>query len=115
IEVVSVLLEATEKTQKPFLDRAIKNTYLNDYFSDRAKENVEKIIKEILQKGDPNLNISIILELLSHLKQLENNTSNVISGIINRLKSGELKFHSQNKNYYCNSNGGTLYTNISVE
>src|SRR5690606_26154650 len=55
LEIISVLLEATEKTQKPFLNRAIRNEYLDDDFDNRSKENIAKTVKDILQKADPNL------------------------------------------------------------
>lgn len=52
LEIISVLLEATDKTQKPFLNRAIKNNYLEDDFENKSKENIIKTVRDILQKGD---------------------------------------------------------------
>ncbi len=70
LEIISVLLDATEKTQKPFLNRALKNEYLDKDFESRSIESVEKLVKDILQKGDPNLSVTIFTELFTHLKVL---------------------------------------------
>lgn len=86
LEVISVLLEATEKTQKPFLNRALKNDYLEGNFEIRSKENILKIVKEILQKGDANLSVTIFMELFSHLKLLEAGGGDVSSTILPLLK-----------------------------
>jgi uncharacterized protein len=55
LEIISVLLEATEKMQKPFLDRALKNNYLDLDFPNRSKENLINIVNNIIQKADSNL------------------------------------------------------------
>jgi len=103
LEIMSVLLEATEKTQKPFLNRALKNDYLEEDFESRSPDNIEKIIKDVLQKGDPNLSVSIFTELFIHLKQLETPGQKIISNILRILEAGELKFHSLHKTYYIDS------------
>ena len=71
--MISVLLEATEKTQKPFLNRALNNEYLNDDFQIRARENVNKIVIDILQRASVDLSVNIFNELFSHFKMLETN------------------------------------------
>lgn len=103
LEIISVLLEATEKTQKPFLNRALKNDYLERDFENKSLENIEKIIKDVLQKGDPNLSVSIFTEIFNHLKQLETAGQNIVSDILRILESGELKFHSVRQTYYIES------------
>lgn len=100
LEIISVLLEATEKTQKPFLNRAVRNDYLEEDFQSRATDNIVKTVKDILQKGDSNLSVSIFSELFSHLRLLESNDSNVVSGILSIIEAGELKFHSNSSTYY---------------
>jgi hypothetical protein len=94
LEIISVLLEATDKTQKPFLNRAIKNDYLNEDFEDRVKENIAKTVKTISQTADPNLGIWILNEYFTHLKQLETNGQNIASEILSKLESGEIKYFS---------------------
>ena len=102
LEIISVLLEATEKTQKPFLNRALKNEFLEEDFENRSLENINKLVKEVLQKGDINLTVSIFTELFNHLKQLETPGQTNISNILRILESGELKYHSLQQTYYIN-------------
>ncbi len=115
LEVISVLLEATEKTQKPFLNRALRNEYLDEDIETRSKENVRKITREILQKGDPNLNITIFFELFTHLKQLEVAGNTVASDILKKLETGELKYHSSSRTYYTSIGGEEYYANSNLE
>jgi DNA helicase HerA-like ATPase len=111
LEVISVLLEATEKTQKPFLNRALKNDYLDGDFENRSKQNIEKIVREILQKGDPNLSVSIFTEFFNHLEQLEEFGEFIVHGILEILGAGELKYHSLHKTYYIDSH----YANSDID
>lgn len=111
LEIISVLLEATDKTQKPFLNRAIKNNYLEDDFENKSKENIIKTVRDILQKGDPNLSVAIFSEYFSHLKQLETNGQNVVSEILTKIESGDLKYHSNSTTYYI----GQYYANSDIE
>ncbi len=111
LEIISVLLEATEKTQKPFLNRAVKNNYLEDDFENKSKDNILKTVRDILQKGDPNLSVAIFSEYFSHLKQLEINGQNVVSEILTKIESGDLKYHSNHTTYYI----GQYYANSDIE
>jgi energy-coupling factor transporter ATP-binding protein EcfA2 len=100
IEVISVLLEATEKTQKPFLNRAIKNDYLDQDFEIRSRENISKLVLDIIQKQDVDLSVSILTELFGHLKELEVIDENIAENIQQRLESGFLKQRSDSGVYY---------------
>jgi len=111
LEIISVLLEATEKTQKPFLNRALRNDYLEEDFENRSKESIVKIVKDILQKADPGLSVSIFNELFNHLRQLEIGNQNTISQILVNIESGELKYHSNSNTYYIKG----LYANSNLE
>lgn len=111
LEIISVLLEATEKTQKPFLNRAIKNDYLEEDFENRSRESIKKLVKEILQKGDSNLSVAIFSELFSHLKHVEASDQNVVSEILSLIESGELKYHSSSTTYYI----GNRFANSDID
>lgn len=95
LEIISVLLEATEKTQKPFLNRAIRNEYLDDDFDNRSKESIEKTISTICQLADPNLSIAIFSEFFNHLKHFEADGT-ISSSILDKIESGEIKYYSNN-------------------
>lgn len=116
LEVISVLLEATEKTQKPFLNRALKNDYLEEDFESRSKENILKIVRDITQKADPNLSVSIFSELFNHLRQLETACQIVSANILNNnIESGDLKYHSNNQTYYIGNTWANADINSFIE
>lgn len=115
LEVISVLLEATEKTQKPFLNRALRNTYLEENFEERSRDNIRKLIREILQKGDPILSIPIFVELFNHLKKLELQSDQIASFILKKIEAGELKFHSKNNTYYTTIGDKNYYSNSDLD
>lgn len=93
VEILSVLLEATEKTQKPFLDRAIRNEYLDDNatFNSRVLLSLEKLLSEVIHKQDSDFREAIITDLLKHVSGLlgdhtqRTNFSQFISVVENNL------------------------------
>jgi hypothetical protein len=92
VEVLSVLLEATEKTQKPFLDRAIRNDFLDDVedFDTRVIKDIEGICRDIIDKKDKNIRESTIVELFGRLSNLvsdqsQENIKNLKKNIENNL------------------------------
>jgi len=72
IETFSILVEATEKTQKPFLKRALRfydHIYENSNPFDYFKNILKKKIKEILQMTDKNVAFKLldyVTEILSY-------------------------------------------------
>lgn len=92
-EVLSVLLEATEKTQKPFLDRVVRNDYLDDTgkFNSRVISDIEEICRNIIDKKDKNLREGVIVELFGRLSNLVLDESK--GGIINLKKDIENNLH----------------------
>lgn len=100
LDMISILLEATEKTQKPFLNRALSNDYLDIDFKSRAVENIKRLLNEISQKSDINLNVGIFAELFLHLKSLESTGGNIAKMILDRIGEGHIKYHGQNKTYF---------------
>ncbi|HAY34001.1 MAG TPA: DUF87 domain-containing protein, partial [Ignavibacteria bacterium] len=65
IEIISVLCEATEKTQTPFLNRAINNPYLDDNstLKNNAIKSIERICRDaFLTKADKNPSLTIFNE-----------------------------------------------------
>jgi hypothetical protein len=115
LEIISVLLEATEKTQRPFIGRAIKNHYFDHDFQTRSTESVDRLVTEILQKADVNLSVSVFTELFNHLKELEISPERVCLEVLTRLESGELKFHSNSLAYYFGNHPTATYSNSNLE
>ncbi|MEX2335713.1 MAG: ATP-binding protein [Fulvivirga sp.] len=115
LEIISVLLEATEKTQKPFLNRALKSEYLDEDFDNRSKDNVLKTIREVLQKGDPNLSVTVFTEFFNHLTRLEVKGEPRASIILQKLEAGELKYRSDSKTYYTTVGFTTYYSDSNLD
>jgi len=115
-EILSVLLEATEKTQKPFLDRVIRNDFLDEdeTFKERVASNIEDICTSIIDKKDKNTREGLIIELFRDLTSL---VTDVKKADIIRLKKeieNKLHFHGQNNNeYYWSSTEGNIYNNAT--
>lgn len=117
LEIISVLLDATEKTQKPFLARALKNEYLEEDYENRSKENIIRIVSEVLQKGDANFPVTILTELFNHLSLLDISEGEVAANILRKLESGELKYHSKSSTFYVLSEDGSngkIYANNNL-
>lgn len=106
-EFWSVILEATEKTQKPFIQRALRR---NLDFQNIHSE-VKLIIKEILSKGDKELGVKAIFNFLWELYPLVSNQGNILDIIGWCEKNlGTLN----NGNFYVINNGVKDYDNIDI-
>ncbi|MFA6554279.1 MAG: ATP-binding protein [Candidatus Paceibacterota bacterium] len=113
-EILSVLLEATEKTQKPFLDRVIRNDYLDDNttFNTRAITSIEDLCTGVIDKKDGNLREGVIIELFRDLINLvtDEKKDDVIA--LKKDIENKLHYHSLTKEYYWDaSNDGNNYNN----
>ena len=117
-EVLSVLLEATEKTQKPFLDRVVRNDYLDDEgaFNSRVIFNIEEICRDVIDKKDKTLREGVIVELFSRLSSLVSDESK--GGIISLKKDIENNLHffsgtGGTPDYYWSRPVGTNFNNTT--
>ncbi len=112
-EVLSVLLEATEKTQKPFLDRVIRNDYLDDdeTFNSRVILDIEEICRNIIDKKDKNLREIVILDMFEKISNLVSDADK--KKIINLKKEIEekLHFHSVTSDYYWGASESNNFNN----
>ncbi|MCX6739617.1 MAG: ATP-binding protein [Candidatus Parcubacteria bacterium] len=101
VEVLSVLLEATEKTQKPFLDRVVRNDYLNDVdkFNSRVISDIEDICRNIIDKKDKNMREGVVVELFGRISDL----------VLDESKDGitNLKKEIENNLHFFSGTGGT--------
>lgn len=73
----ALVLEATEKTQKPFLKRALESTFLEEQLinNEDLLDFIKSSIYKIIDKEDDNLNIAIIIDFLSHLGECLTNSN----------------------------------------
>ena len=110
IEILSILLEATEKTQKPFLRRVIKDTYFRKNFEERAKDNIEDLVIDILR--EPVNRLNILHEFFFYLKNMD--ISGNAEKIFNRLDNFQLQYHSRYNAYYYEYYGQHIYANSDL-
>lgn len=113
VEVLSVLLEATEKTQKPFLDRAIRKEYLDDEekFNQRVINEISGICEYIIDKKDKNIREGIIIDLFGKLSNmiLDDNKDDLLK--IKKLVENYLHFHGSSNEYYWDKPIGDNFNN----
>lgn len=99
----ALVLEATEKTQKPFLKRALESTFLEEQLRDNDEllSFIKSTIRKIIDKEDDNLNIAIIIDFLSHLGEcLPNNN---IWETLSQIRQN-LRYNSTTHGFYLEPN-----------
>jgi DNA helicase HerA-like ATPase len=116
-----LFLEATEKTQAPFLVRAMDSSFSKQIFSDlndgetlesRLRIKIMSMIKDIVAKEDKNLGTKIITELFSDLRWCISNYEKIDG--INTFINENFGFNGTNGSYYVDNNtavtGNARYT-----
>lgn len=99
-EILSIFLDATEKTQKPFLDSVLKYSLFNREGYEFKEFINNQIVDSAFQKNDGNLK-SILLDLINDL----------YDSIENKTKLYDLKdFVSENLFFNPNPTSGSFYT-----
>lgn len=111
----AIVLEATEKTQTPFLRRAISNSFLVDKIKNPTNLK-ELIIKEFLlgiAKNDKELGLKIIVEFLSELHYSIPN-SNLLE--VRDIISERVQYHNTTYQFmFVEENGNRHYDNAMNE
>ncbi|WGK68344.1 ATP-binding protein [Candidatus Haliotispira prima] len=109
IEILSILLDATEKTQQPFLKRSINNKYLLDCNNLSDTKSIFRIL--LLRESDSR---NLIKEFLESLKEvIGNSDQKIIQDIIDKIYN--LKYHSLSKCHFMDINGSDTYSNNSPD
>ncbi len=96
----SIFLEATEKTQSPFLARALNDTYIKDKINNQEsfKELIIEIIHSATTQNDKSIEKSVVTDLLAEIaKYLGNNVKNLWDAVY--YFRDNLRFHGQAKTY----------------
>lgn len=86
LELFSILLDATEKTQKPFLYRAINASGSKGQYDD-----LKKVIEAILERREPDLGVYVFYELFEHLKIIVENEK-IIEQLSMLMETAKLQF-----------------------
>jgi DNA helicase HerA-like ATPase len=116
-EFWTVLAEATEKTQSPFLRRALSYNLIADYgqetFDFSVNEKIVSMVQEIIEKKDKNLGIKIFLELFSELFISAIDTRKIDE--LKKIISDNLQFNGTNSSYYIIGLGGEGYKDPQIK
>ncbi|WP_298138638.1 DUF87 domain-containing protein [Flavobacterium sp.] len=110
----ALVLEATEKTQKPFLQRAIDNEYLEDKITDKnsLKIFINDLVIKIIDKKDDSLKINVIIDLLNNVNDCLFNSN--INYILNVIRE-KLHFNTTTKSFYhINDDSIKIYDSIEI-
>jgi hypothetical protein len=110
-EFWAVFLEATEKTQMPFLRRAIDNSYVAPKIknADELKELIAQKIFEATTEGDRSLEKAVVVNFLKELRECLHDNASL--GVLLADYDVHLKFNNTLGNYYYESNGQRIYSN----
>lgn len=96
----SIFLEATEKTQSPFLARAINDSYIRDSINDeeRFKSLLKEIIHSATTQNDKSIEKSAVTDLLAETaRYLATSGENIWDSY--SYFQDNLKFHGNNQTY----------------
>jgi hypothetical protein len=105
-----VFLEATEKTQTPFLRRAVDNAFLAPKIKNETelKNLIGRMIVAATTEGDRNLEKTVVINLLTEVRDcLSGNAT--ITTLVDDYKT-HLQFHSKQNKYYYQSGTTTTYS-----
>lgn len=106
-----IFLEATEKTQMPFLRRAIDNDYIAPKIknAEEFKSFIAQKIFEATTEGDKNLEKAVVINFLKEIKDAlgDNQSFTTLLDDYDR----HLKYNSTLGNYYYEDNGNKIYSN----
>jgi DNA helicase HerA-like ATPase len=96
----AVVLEATEKTQTPFIRRAVSNTYLAERLedADSLMDIVKSLLLLALDKNDKELGSKVLIDLLSEIETCLPNSN--ISEIRDTLRERLQYYNKQNEFVY---------------
>lgn len=102
-----IFLQATEKTQAPFLKRAVESTYLQSKIKDEAelKELIAKMIFTATTDGDKTLEKTVVMNLLEEVKDALGGNSS-ITDLITDYRT-KLHYHSKQGKYYYGTDSAT--------
>lgn len=106
----TVFLEATEKTQAPFLKRAIGQSYIAGRLEETEglKSLLKAMVRDSTLSPDKGLDKSIIINLLKEVSDSIGGNESIDALRINL--DAHLKFHSKQNKYYWESPGHTIYS-----
>lgn len=108
----TVVLEATEKTQAPFIRRSITSAFLDDRLSEPAKtkDYIGELIYTATTKDDKNLEKGVVINLLSELKSVYDEIGRHGLGELLGDYQDNLEFHSRDGKYFYQNGANRIYS-----
>src|SRR6185436_711448 len=105
-----IFLDATEKTQTPFLRRSVGSAFLAQRVGDedRFKILLSDLILDSLTKGDRNLDKGTVTNMLSELRNCLNGNDSV-AALVNDFQTN-LKYHNRDNTFYYESGNQRVYS-----
>lgn len=105
----SIFLTATEKTQTPFIERALNNIPYKDAFNslENFKAELKDIIRDLIGSNSEKYNI---INFLRDIYKTLSTRINNMTDILNDFQS-DLKYNQQTESYYFCSGGVNIYAN----
>ena len=96
LEILSILLDATEKTQKPFLNRAINTDYfdVDNSKSEKEIDNIKKKINTILNKNDVTFNPPFLQKFITDFTDIGFNL------LQSNKKNDDIHYNSNTRCFY---------------
>lgn len=106
-----VFLEATEKTQAPFLKRAIEGGFIAPKLKSEAglKGLIQRMVLAITTEGDRDLEKTVVINLLKELKDCLGDNA-TIDALITDYNS-RLKYNSTLHNFYYQNGADRIFCN----
>jgi hypothetical protein len=116
-EFWSIFLEATEKTQRPFLRRALRNGYLAKKVAteDGLKEHIASMILSVTTKDDRNIEKGVVTSFLTELKDCLNGNKSL--NALSNDYMANLQFHTGLGTYYYQNGPGQenrVFSNLPI-
>ena len=106
----TVLLEATEKTQRPFIKSALENEYIDKHLvsEDTYKAFIRSIIVGITKNNDKTLEKALVVKFLHDLQECSGEFSGFNEAIQFFEKS--LRYHNKHADYYFYIQGNPTFS-----
>lgn len=118
LEILSVLLEATEKTQQPFLDRSLSNKFIDEpaTFNANVITSIESTFVDVLTKASKGPGVSFFLEALNDLSSLvtPDATGQNPAQVLRDQIENNLHLNINSDGYYWNTAAGPIYNNSNT-
>jgi hypothetical protein len=111
-EFWTVFLEATEKTQKPFLRRSVESTFLQAKIAteDELRTFLARIVFDATHSNDKNVESDIVVKLLAEVAKCFGGNAS-LDNLIQDYRE-HLHYNSTNRDWYYGEGGNRVFGNL---